>query len=57
VFSIDVETCRACGGTAKVVACTEDSVVIEMMLTHLNEKTLPIEAPSLPESWAPPHQK
>jgi len=37
VFNIDVETCRACGGTAKVIVCIEDSVVIEKILTHLNE--------------------
>jgi hypothetical protein len=28
VFNIDVETCRACGGTAKVIAFIEDPVVI-----------------------------
>jgi hypothetical protein len=54
VFNIDVETCRACGGTAKVIACIEDPVVIEKILTHLTEKALPIEALPLPESRAPP---
>ena len=53
LFNIDVETCRACGGTAKVIACIEDPVVIDKILTHLNEKALPIKAPSLPESRAP----
>jgi hypothetical protein len=54
VFNIDVETCRACGGGVKVIACIEDPVVIEKILTHLNERALPIQAPLLPESRAPP---
>ena len=54
VFDIDVETCRTCGGGVKVIACIEDPVVIEKILTHLNEKALPIEAPPLPKSRAPP---
>jgi hypothetical protein len=44
----------ACGGAVKVIACIEDAVVIEKILTHLNEKALPIAAPLLPESRAPP---
>jgi hypothetical protein len=57
VFNNDVQTCHACGGAVKVIACIEDPVVIEKLLTHLNEKTLPIEAPPLPASRAPRHQK
>jgi hypothetical protein len=55
VFNIDVETCRACGGTAKVIACIEDPVVIEMILSHLSEKASSTETTLLPESRAPPH--
>ena len=55
VFNIDVETCRACGGTAKVIACIEDPVVIERILSHLNEKAPSAETTLLPESRAPPH--
>ena len=29
VFNIDVETCRVCGGAARVIACIEDPVVIK----------------------------
>ena len=36
-----------------IIACIEDAVVIEKVLTHLNEKALPIAAPLLPERWAP----
>jgi hypothetical protein len=38
VFNIDIETCRVCGGAVKVLACIEDPVVIEKILTHLQEK-------------------
>ncbi len=37
-----------------MIACIEDPVVIEKILTHLNEKALPIAASLLPESRAPP---
>ena len=35
-FQIDIETCEACGGTVKVVACIDDPTVIDKMLIHLN---------------------
>jgi len=54
VFNIDVEACRACGGAVKVIACIEDPAVIEKILAHLNEKVLPVQAPLLPKSRAPP---
>ncbi len=40
VFNIDVETCRVCGGTAKVIACIEDPVVIETILAHIEAQAL-----------------
>ena len=54
VFNINIETCSKCGGAVKVIACIEDPVVIEKILTHLNEKALPLQAPPLPNSRAPP---
>jgi len=57
VFNIEVETCSACGGTAKVIACIEDPMVIEKILTHLNEAAPCAEVTPWPESRAPPHQK
>jgi hypothetical protein len=54
VFNIDVETCRACGGTAKVIACIEDPVLIKKILTHLKENTPTIAAILLADSRAPP---
>jgi len=53
VFSIDVESCRICGGSAKVIACIEDPVAIKKILVHLQE-TLPAGAAlQLPDSRAP----
>ena len=54
VFNIDVEKCRACGGTAKVIACIEDPVVIKKILAHLEKKAPTIAASLLPDSRAPP---
>jgi hypothetical protein len=54
VFNIDVETCRVCGGTARVIACIEDPVVINKILTHLEEKLPARAALLLPDSRAPP---
>jgi len=54
VFNIDVETCRICGGSAKVIACIEDPVIIKKILTHLEEKSPTRAALLLPDSRAPP---
>lgn len=35
-FNIDIKTCEACGGAVKVIACIDDSVVINKILDHLN---------------------
>ncbi len=50
VFSIDIETCSACGGAVKVIACIEDPAVIEKILTHLDEKGASEIASRLPPS-------
>ena len=51
---IDVEKCRACGGTARVIACIEDPVVIKKRLVHLEEEAPRISGPQLADSQAPP---
>jgi len=57
VFNIDVETCRVCGDVAKVIACIEDPVVIQTILTHL-EKKAPMDSGGLiPDSRAPPQAR
>ena len=35
VFNIDIETCNNCAGNAKIIACIEDPLVIEKILTYL----------------------
>jgi hypothetical protein len=52
-LGIDIEICRACGGTVRIIACIEDPQVVEKILTHLDQKT-PVAAPNrLPRSRAP----
>ena len=48
VFNIDIQTCSACGGAVKVIACIQDPAVIEKILTHLQEKIVP-KGPSAPK--------
>lgn len=54
LLNIDIETCRECGGAMKVIACIEDSVVIQKILNHLKEKGEHQETYRLPESRSPP---
>ena len=54
MFNIDIETCQACGGPMKIIACIEDPIVIRKILDHL-DRTEPITGSnSLPEPRAPP---
>jgi len=57
VFNIDVETCRVCGGTAKVIACIEDPVVIKTILAHLGKKAPMDSGGLIPDSRAPPQAR
>jgi hypothetical protein len=41
VFNFDVETCRACGGAVRIIACIEDPLVIEKILAHLDKQVAP----------------
>jgi hypothetical protein len=54
VFNIDIETCRECGSSVKIIACIEDPMVIKKILDHLREKAETNEPKPLPESRAPP---
>lgn len=54
VFQIDIETCSACGGAVKVIACIQDPAVIDKILTHRQEKVVPGAADLPPQSRAPP---
>ncbi len=57
VFGIDIETCPACGGAVRIIACIEDPVVIEKVLTHLNAKGAAPEATRRPPCRAPPQTR
>ena len=49
-----IETCRECGGAVRIIACIDDPVVIEKILTHLDEKGASAEASRRPRCRAPP---
>ncbi len=38
VFNIDIEVCEQCESHVKVIASIEDPLVIEKILTHLNQQ-------------------
>ena len=54
VFNIDIETCSKCGSAVRVIACIEDPVVIDQILSHLDKKAVLAEPMVLPQSRAPP---
>ena len=56
VFGIDIETCPACGGAMRIIACIEDAEVLGKILVHLAGKTVEPEAPRRPPSRAPPQR-
>jgi 23S rRNA U2552 (ribose-2'-O)-methylase RlmE/FtsJ len=39
LVGIDIQTCAACGGAVRIIACIEDPQVIEKILAHLDKKT------------------
>ena len=54
VFGIDIETCSACGGALRIIACIEDPQVIKKILAHLDKKEACTEPARLPPCRAPP---
>ena len=55
VFAIDIETCRQCGGTLRVIASIEEPAVIERILEHLRHTAEPVDpAHSSHPSRGPP---
>ena len=54
VFGIDIETCAACGGSVRVIACIEVVEVIEKILTHLDKNAAEPQGPWRPPRRAPP---
>jgi hypothetical protein len=56
VFGIDIETCPACGGAMRIIACIEDPTVIDKILAHLDAKASEPDAPLRPPCRAPPQR-
>ena len=54
VFGIDIQTCPACGGALRIIACIEDPVVIEKILAHLDAKAAAAQASRPPPCRGPP---
>jgi len=54
VFNIDIETCPKCGGAVKIIACIEDPVVIDKILSHLDTKAASTDPVVVPQPRAPP---
>ena len=56
VFNIAVEACARCGGTVKVIACIEEPVIIDKILSYLRERDRKqLTSPTLvPPPRAPP---
>jgi hypothetical protein len=54
VFGSEIESCAACGGAMRIIACIEDPDVIEKILAHLDEKVAEPDAPRRPPCRAPP---
>ncbi len=57
VFGIDIETCSACGGAVRIIACIEDPKVIVRILSHPDVKADEPEAFRLPPCRAPPQAR
>lgn len=49
-FNIDMNTCEACGGAAKVIACIDNPIVIEKILKSVQSQS----HHTIPSSRAPP---
>jgi hypothetical protein len=56
LVGIDIETCPACGGAMRIIACIEDPDVIEKILAHLDGKAPEPKATRRPPCRAPPQR-
>jgi len=54
VFNIDIEICSKCDGDVKIIASIEDPMVIQQILTHLEDNATSSATGFLPECRAPP---
>jgi len=51
-LGIDIETCPACDGVVRIIACIEDPEVIQKIIDHLKTNDETFGPFPLPESWA-----
>ena len=51
------ETCPACGGALRIIACIQDPAVIKKILTHLDTKDASTAPARLPPSRGTPHAR
>jgi hypothetical protein len=52
VFLIDVTVCEYCGGAVKIIACIEDQLIVQKILTHVEGRSAP--PGQLPPARGPP---
>ena len=57
VFGIDIQTCPACGGAIRIIACIEDAQVIGKILAHLETQGAELQARRRPPCRAPPQRE
>ena len=53
-IGVEIDTCAACDGALRIIACIEDAGVIEKILTHLDVKGGEPDATRRPPCRAPP---
>jgi hypothetical protein len=51
---MDIETCSECGSDVKIIASIEDPLVIQKILTRLDEKAASVTTGMMPQCRAPP---
>ena len=49
VFDIDIETCSECGGDVRIIASIEEPIVIQKILTHLDDNATSATTGLLPD--------
>jgi len=54
---VDFEVCPVWGGALRIIACIEDSDVIEKIMSHLNETGPEVVSARLPPCRAPPRAR
>ena len=53
IFNIDIETCEVCQGHVKIIACIENPVVMDKILTHFKNKVGQL-VNKIYQVWSPP---